>query len=245
MPLPKLTVPSYDVILPSQQKVIKVRPFLVREEKLLLLALESQEKEQVLGAIRDVLSNCILTPEINSKELPLFDIEFLFLKIRAKSVGETVTLSYGHVDGVNKKGEECNSSHELTINLDEVKVQENPKHEGPNIKLTDTVGVTLKYPSVEMMDHIINISSYDDGMKLIIKCVDMVYEGEEVFSRSDFTDEELNEFMLSLNKEQFGKLENFFATMPRVRQEESYTCVGCGEEVKIVIEGIDDFFGSA
>ena len=243
MPLPKITVPSYDVVLPSQKKVVKIRPFLVREEKILLMAAETGEKEQILNAIRDVLANCVLTQGIDTNSLPMFDIEYLFLKIRSKSVGEVVTLSYGHVDGVNSKGEECKVSKELKINLEEIEVHENPKHEGPNIKLTDKVGIILKYPTVEMMDLVINVSGYEDGIKMIEKCIDAVYEGEETFSRSDFTDEEISEFILSLNKEQFGKMENFFATMPRVRYEHSYKCEGCKEDVTIVIEGIDDFFG--
>ena len=242
MALPKIVTPTYYVVLPSKKEVIKVRPFLMKEEKVLLMAAEGGEKTDMIDAIRQMLSGCILTDKIVIEELPLFDIEYLFLKIRAKSVGETVSIVYGHKDGVNNKGDQCNKATTITINLEEIEVVMTKDH-SPKIQLTDNIGMVLDYPKIEIMGHIKESVTYEDGLKMIANSVSMVWEGDDISEKGSFTEKEMIEFLESLDKDQFGKVERFFETMPRVKHETSYICEECGEEVKIILEGIDDFFG--
>ena len=150
MALPKLVTPIYDVVLPSKKEVIKVRPFLMKEEKVLLTAAAGGEKKDMIDAVRQMISGCVLSDKIVAEDLPLFDIEYLFLKIRAKSVGETVSLTYGHTDGINSKGEECNQTTEITINLEKVEVINDENH-NPKIQLTPNIGMIMGYPKIEVI----------------------------------------------------------------------------------------------
>ena len=242
MALPKLVTPIYDVVLPSKKEVIKVRPFLMKEEKVLLTAAAGGEKKDMIDAVRQMISGCVLSDKIVAEDLPLFDIEYLFLKIRAKSVGETVSLTYGHTNGINSKGEECNHQTLVDVNIDEVEVIQQEDH-NQKIELTPSFGMVMGYPKMEVLDMISNADSYEDALKLIGNCVEMVWDGDNINERDSFTEEEITIFLESLTKDQFDKVENFFRTMPRVKHEMSYTCEGCNDEVKVILEGIDDFFG--
>ena len=192
MALPKLTVPEYEAILPSTEKVIKYRPFLVKEEKVLLTALEAEDDDIMADAIRQIVNNCVLE-ELDVFKLPTFDIEYLFLRLRAKSVGEKVTLGLRPWGCPNNEGKLCENSTEVEINLEEVKVIKDENHSS-KIMLNDEIGVKMKYPDIKNIN-IIDADSAITGMNIVRNCVDMVFTKDETFERDSFTDEELEEFI--------------------------------------------------
>jgi hypothetical protein len=244
MALPKLNVPVYETILPSTDKVIKYRPFLVREEKILLTAMESDDEKLISNAVKQILKNCI-KGEMNINELPTFDIEFLFLRLRAKSVGEKITVGLRPYPCVQNEGELCKFSTEVEINLEEVKVKKNDNHTS-KIMIDDNVGVKLKYPDIDLITPDGNkekLSQVDLGMSVIKNCIDMIFTKETVHERDSFTEEELDEFLDSLNSEQFERIKEFFDTIPKLSHTVEYTCKTCGEEKKTTIEGLNSFFG--
>ena len=240
MALPKLTVPEYEAILPSTEKVIKYRPFLVKEEKILLTALEAEDDVAMAGAIRQIVNNCVLE-ELDVFKLPTFDIEYLFLRLRAKSVGEKVTLGLRPWGCPNNEGKLCEKSTEVEINLEEVKVIKDENHSS-KIMLSDDIGVKMKYPDIKNIN-IIDADSAITGMNIVRNCVDMVFTKDETFERDSFTDEELEEFIDSLNSDQFKKIKEFFDTMPTLKYTKKYKCGTCGEEKETILQGLNSFFG--
>jgi len=244
MALPKLNVPVYETILPSTDKVIKYRPFLVREEKILLTAMESDDEKLISNAVKQILKNCI-QGEMNINELPTFDIEFLFLRLRAKSVGEKIIVGLRPYPCVQNEGELCKFSTEVEINLEEVKVKKNDNHTS-KIMIDDNVGVKLKYPDIDLITPDGNkekLSQVDLGMSVIKNCIEMIFTKETVHERDSFTEEELDEFLDSLNSEQFERIKEFFDTIPKLSHTAKYTCKTCGEEKETTIEGLNSFFG--
>ena len=240
MALPKLTVPEYEAILPSTEKVIKYRPFLVKEEKILLTALEAEDDDIMADAIRQIVNNCVLE-ELDVFKLPTFDIEYLFLRLRAKSVGEKVTLGLRPWGCPNNEGKLCEKSTEVEINLEEVKVIKDENHSS-KIMLNDEIGVKMKYPDIKNII-IIDADSAITGMNIVRNCVDMVFTKDETFERDSFTDEELEEFIDSLNSDQFKKIKEFFDTMPTLKHTTKYKCETCGEEKETTLQGLNSFFG--
>ena len=240
MALPKLTVPEYEAILPSTEKVIKYRPFLVKEEKILLTALEAEDDDIMADAIRQIVNNCVLE-ELDVFKLPTFDIEYLFLRLRAKSVGEKVTLGLRPWGCPNNEGKLCEKSTEVEINLEEVKVIKDENHSS-KIMLNDEIGVKMKYPDIKNIN-IIDADSAITGMNIVRNCVDMVFTKDETFERDSFTDEELDEFIDSLNSDQFKKIKEFFDTMPTLKYTKKYKCGTCGEEKETILQGLNSFFG--
>tara|TARA_Y100000782_G_C10116251_1_gene236693 strand:+ start:217 stop:939 length:723 start_codon:yes stop_codon:yes gene_type:complete len=240
MALPKLTVPEYEAILPSTEKVIKYRPFLVKEEKILLTALEAEDDDIMADAIRQIVNNCVLE-ELDVFKLPTFDIEYLFLRLRAKSVGEKVTLGLRPWGCPNNEGKLCEKSTEVEINLEEVKVIKDENHSS-KIMLNDEIGVKMKYPDIKNIN-IIDADSAITGMNIVRNCVDMVFTKDETFERDSFTDEELEEFIDSLNSDQFKKIKEFFDTMPTLKYTTKYKCGTCGEEKETILQGLNSFFG--
>ena len=240
MALPKLTVPEYEAILPSTEKVIKYRPFLVKEEKILLTALEAEDDDIMADAIRQIVNNCVLE-ELDVFKLPTFDIEYLFLRLRAKSVGEKVTLGLRPWGCPNNEGKLCENSTEVEINLEEVKVIKDENHSS-KIMLNDDIGVKMKYPDIKNIN-IIDADSAITGMNIVRNCVDMVFTKDETFERDSFTDEELEEFIDSLNSDQFKKIKEFFDTMPTLKYTKKYKCGTCGEEKETILQGLNSFFG--
>ena len=238
MALPKLNVPVYEAILPSTEKVIKYRPFLVKEEKLLLTAQESGE-DAVLPAVKQIIKNCI-QGEIDVDNMPLFDIEYLFLRLRAKSVGEEITLGLKPWGCPQNDGELCKFTTEVTINLEEIKCVKDKKHT-PKIMLDDKVGIMMKYPDISQMG--IKGSEIEIGMKIIKNCITMIFTKEETHERDSFTDKELDEFIDSLNSKQMEGINNFFETMPTIKHTAKYTCKTCGEEKETTVQGLNSFFG--
>ena len=240
MSLPKLNVPVYETVLPSTEKVIKYRPFLVKEEKVLLTAMEDGKTETIMNAVKQVLKNCIQS-KIDLDKLPTFDLEFLFLRLRAKSVGEEVTIGLKPWGCPQNNGELCDKTTEVKVNLEEVKVIKDEKHTS-KIMLDDNVGIKMRYPDISK----INMDTGNDmetGMKMIHQSIDMIFTSEETHERDTISEKELEDFIDSLNTEQFGKIRTFFDTMPQLKHTAKYTCSTCGEEKETTITGLNSFFG--
>ena len=212
MGLPKISTPIYELEIPSLKKKIRYRPFLVKEEKILIIALESEDSKAIANAVKNVISNCILSKGIKVDDLSTFDIEYLFLNIRGKSVGESVDVLITCPDDET-------TQVPVSINLDEINVEENPKH-SRDIKLDDTLTLRMRYPS--MTEFIKNnfdsgdSVSVDDTFDLIVSCIDQIYSEEESWTASDSTKKELLEFVEQLSSKQFKEVEKFFDTMPKL-----------------------------
>ena len=239
MPLPTISTPTYELILPSSNKKIRYRPFLVKEEKILILAMESQDSKQIARAVKDVLSKCILSKGIKVERLSTFDIEYLFLNIRGKSVGEQIEVMVTCPD-------DGKTQVPMSINIDSIKIQRDETHER-DIKLDDTYTLRMKYPSLsEFIKN--NFSSVenmnvDDTFDLIASCVDQVYSEEESWSHQECTKKELSDFVESLNSSQFKMVENFFTSMPKLTHTVKVTNPNTKVESEIKIEGLQSFFG--
>ena len=237
MPLPTIVTPSYELTLPSNGKKIKYRPFLVKEEKILILAIESNSMKDISRAIKDVLKNCILTKGVIIDELPTFDIEYLFLNIRSRSVGESIDLVIT-----------CPDDNETKVNtqiyIDEIKVKKNKDH-NPDIKLDDTYTMRLKYPSLDQfIDDNFNFDlDRDNSFDIISSCIDMVFSDEEAWEAKDCTKKELLEFVERLNSSQFKEVENFFDTMPQLSHEIEVENPKTKVKSTVTLEGLASFFG--
>ena len=239
MPLPKINTPTYELTLPSDGKKIKYRPFLVREEKILIMALETEDMKQITDAVLTILNGCIMTRGVKIEYLPSFDIEYLFLNVRAKSVGEKIDVNLTCPDD-NK------TSVTVEIDLDAIKIKKNKKHT-KTIKLDDSLSLKLKYPS---MDSFIgnNFESAGDDtdikstLKLITSCIDVIYNDEESWNGSDSTEKELEEFIEQLNTKQFQLIENFFTTMPKLSHSVKIKNPKTEVESTIILEGLAAFF---
>ena len=238
MPLPKLNIPVYETILPSTEKVIKYRPFLVKEEKLLLTAQEGgDDAEALLPAVKQIISNCVQS-KIDVEKLPSFDIEYLFLRLRAKSVGETSTIALKPYPCSENNGELCNNVTEVEINLEEVKVEKNKEHTS-KIMLDDSVGIKMSYPDLETIKSDMGVSA---GMEIIKKCIEMIFTEKETHEKGSFSEKELDDFLDSLNTEQFLKIQSFYETMPQLKHTVKYKCTTCGEDKETTIQGLNSFF---
>jgi hypothetical protein len=238
MPLPKVSTPTYELEIPSIKKTVKYRPFLVKEEKILIIAMESEDPKQITEAVKDVISNCIITRGIKVDTLATFDIEYLFLNIRGKSVGETAEVLITCPDD----GE---TQVPVTVNLDDINVEVNKDH-NRDIQLDDNLSIRMKYPSIQefIKNNFIRNDqiSVDDTFGVITSCIEQIYNEEESWSASDCTKKELTDFLESLSSKQFKKIEKFFETMPKLSHTIKVTNPNTGLENKIVLEGLTSFF---
>ena len=238
MPLPKIATPTYELELPSTGKTIKFRPFLVKEEKLLVLALESDDTKEITNAVKAVLKDCIQTRGIKVETLPTFDIEFLFLNIRGKSVGEDIEVSVLCPDD----GE---TYTEVEINIDDIKVSKDDDHSN-QIKLDDKLMMEMRYPSLDQF--IKNNFDFgkenqvDQSFDLIGSCIDKIYSEDEVWASDDFSKKEIIEFLEQMNSSQFKSVEKFFSTMPKLSHEVEITNPKTKKTSKVVLEGLASFF---
>ena len=239
MPLPKISTPTYEMVLPSSNKKIKYRPFLVKEEKVLILAMESQDTATVANAVKDVLKNCNLSRGIKVEKLSTFDIEYLFLNIRGKSVGEAIEVMVTCPD-------DGKTQVPTSINIDEIKVIIDDDHQR-DIKLDDTYSLRMRYPSLDefVKNNFATASdiSVDDTFDLIASCVDQVYSEEESWAAADCTQKELTQFVESLNSNQFKEVEKFFDTMPKLSHTVKVINPNTKKENEVVLEGLQNFFG--
>ena len=241
MPLPTIETPTYELKLPSSNKKIKYRPFLVKEEKILIIALESQNQNDITNAVTDVLKKCILTKGIDVDSLPTFDIEYLFLNIRAKSIGEDIKLTVTCPDDRETKVP-------VTVYVDEIKVIK-PKGHTTDIVLDDNMTLRMKYPSLTQF--IENNFSIDDAsesivnktFKVVADCMDTVYTEEDAWEAKDYTPSERLEFIEQLNSKQYKKVEKFFETMPKLSHTIEVVNPNTKEKGSFVLEGLADFFG--
>ena len=241
MPLPKINTPTYELTLPSNRKKVKYRPFLVREEKILVLALESEDQKQITDAIVQIIGDCLITKNIDVTKLPTFDIEYLFLNVRSKSVGETVEVNVTCPDDGKTKVE-------TSINIDDIKVVKDKNHKFI-IQLDDKYSMKLKYPTLdqfvennfdfEMAEPKESVSA---AMSMLSTCIDMIYDEEESWDASESTKEELDEFIDQLNTKQFQEVEEFFRTMPKLSHTLKVTNPKTGVESEVVLEGLASFF---
>jgi len=239
MPLPKINTPTYELVLPSNGKKIKYRPFLVREEKILIMAMESEDMKQITDAIVQILSDCILTKDIKVESLATFDIEYLFLNVRAKSVGESVEVNITCPDDGETKVE-------ISIDIDSIKVQKNRSHKNI-IKLDNDLSMKLKYPSLEQFvennfETSGSNSEVGQSLSMITSCVEMIYNSEESWEASDYSKKELDEFIEQLNTKQFKEIEKFFTTMPKLSHTINVKNPNTGVESEVVLEGLASFF---
>ena len=241
MPLPKIATPSYELELPSTGKTIQYRPFLVKEEKLLVIALESQDTKQITNAIKAVIRSCVLTKSVKVENLPTFDIEFLFLNIRGKSVGEDIDVKI-----ICPDDEETEVT--INVNLDDIKVQKSEGH-SKQIKLDKDLMMELKYPSLNEFvksnfdPNDTDRSAMDQSFDLISTCIDKIYNEDEVWAASDCTKKEIKDFLESMNSSQFKQLETFFDTMPKLSHSIKVTNPKTKVESDVVLEGLASFFG--
>ncbi len=241
MPLPQIATPTYELVLPSTGKKIKYRPFLVKEEKILILALESEDQKQITEAVKSTLKSCIQTRGIKVDELPTFDIEYIFLNIRGKSVGESVDVMVTCPDDEK-------TTVPVKIYIDEIQVQKEKDH-NHDIKLDNSFTLRMKYPSLDQfIETNFSISNFeervgmDESFKLIASCIDMVFNDEESWASSDCTKKELSQFLDQLDTKQFKAIENFFATMPKLSHTIKVTNPNTKVESEVTLEGITSFF---
>ena len=240
MPLPKIATPSYELELPSTGKTIEYRPFLVKEEKLLVIALESQDTKQITNAIKAVIRSCVLTKSVKVEDLPTFDIEYLFLNIRGKSVGEDIDVKIICPDDEKT---EVN----ISVNLDDIQVEKSKDHSN-KIKLDKNLMMELKYPSLNEFvksnfdPNDLNRSAMDQSFDLISTCIDKIYDQDEVWVAADCTKKEIKDFIESMNSAQFKQIENFFETMPKLSHTIKVTNPKTKVESEVVLEGLASFF---
>ena len=232
MSLPKLNVTIHETVLPSTDTVIKFRPFLVKEEKLLLTAMEDTSQSSMMNAVKAIINNCV-QEKLDVERLPIFDIEYLFLQLRAKSVGEVIE--------VGVKCPECDFSIPTEINTEEIKVSK-PEGHDRKIMITDEIGIVLSYPIMST-----EVLKDEDGMKIIKDCIDMIFTEEETHEKGSFSDEELTEFVESMDTQQFTKIRSFFEAMPKISHDVKLNCPQCKEkgeegEHTVTLQGLTSFF---
>ena len=242
MPLPKISTPQYELVLPSTGKTIKYRPFLVKEEKILILALESQSTKEITNAIKQVLKDCIVTKGVKVEELPTFDIEYIFLNVRGKSVGESLDL-------IITCGDDGETQVPVTVFIDQIKVEEDPEHKR-EIQLDTDLVLKMKYPSLDQFiktnfDFSSNQSSsnIERSFDIISSCIDVIFNAEESWSAADSTKKELTDWIETLTPNQFKEIEKFFDTMPRLSHTVKVTNPKTKVESDVELEGLTSFFG--
>ena len=241
MPLPTIETPTYELKLHSSNKKVRYRPFLVKEEKVLIIALESKDQMEITNAVKEVLKKCILTKGIDVDSLPTFDIEYLFLNIRAKSIGEDIKLTVTCPDDGETKVP-------VTIYVDEIKVTK-PKGHTKDIKLDDKLTLRMKYPSLnQFIENNFNTEDeaetlVDKTFRVVADCMDTVFTGEDAWEAKDYTPQERLDFVEQLNSSQYKKVENFFSTMPKLSHTIEVVNPNTKKKSSIVLEGLADFFG--
>lgn len=236
MALPKLETPTYRMQVPSSGKMVSFRPYLVKEEKILLMALESQDDKQMVQAVKDIIAACTFN-EINVRELTMYDLEYVFTQLRAKSVGEIST--------VLLKCEKCEVENEIKINLErDVKVSES-KDVDSKIQLTDQIGVVMRHPDVDtMLQHMTSDGKdVDKIFAIVASCIDYIYQDDQIFDASEQSQQELRDFIESLSSEQFARIKKFIESMPNTVCDSSFDCVNCQHHNKVELRGMVNFFG--
>lgn len=242
MALPKLDVPIFELTLPLTKKKVKFRPFLVKEEKILLMASESDDANATFLAIKQIINNCCIS-EIDVDDLPVTDLEFFFLNLRARSVGEIVDLQYKCNNKVtNDKGEEgeCGNIVKLKVNVLEIQ-PEIPEGHTNKIELTPKLGIMMRYPTMSMMENVEG-TEVERITSVLLDCVDYIYDEDNIYYKKDISKEELTEFFDGMTREQFAKVQGFFETLPKISKNVDFKCNKCGYHENILVEGMQSFF---
>ena len=235
MALPKINNVLYDLELPSSGEVVEYRPFLVKEEKILLMALEGKDEKEMVKAIKQIITQCVATEKFNVNKLAIVDLEYLFLNIRGKAVGDVSTISFEH---------ECGQTIKYDIDLSKVEIVNN-KNISDLVNLTEDIMIRLKPPSLDNVIGAANKNQIAVVMEIVRECLVEIIQGKDVFSAQDHTKEELDEFLNSLNSAQFQKIQTYYESLPKMKQDIEYTCPKCGETKKETLEGLASFFASA
>jgi hypothetical protein len=243
MALPKIDVPIYEVRIPSSGKNIRFRPFTVKEEKLFLMAAQGDDTKTSINTIVQVLNNCILD-DIDVEKMPLFDIEYLFLNLRARSISEVVELSYkcnNIVPDDSGTDKRCNSVVNINVNILEIQPTIDPLHT-TKIELSDKLGLVMRYPNMNFLNTDIDKDEFSIVIDLILDCIEYIYDEEAIYYSKDSTKEELTEFLDSLPSKDLEKIKSFFDTLPKMKKDLDFNCNKCGHTEKITLEGIESFF---
>jgi hypothetical protein len=244
MALPKIDVPIYDLKLISTGKTIRFRPFTVKEEKLFLMANETSEMDFIIKTIKQVINNCILD-DVDVDSLPVFDIENIFLNLRAKSIGEDVSLKYrcnNDVKDENGQEHKCGNLVQLELNLLDIKLPELTKDVG-KVMITDNLGLVMKYPNFELIQKYQGKEDTETLLNMIVSCIDYIFDEEQIYYSKDTTHEELVEFIENLQSRDLEKIKSFFDTMPKINKDVEFKCNKCGYSENINLQGVQSFFG--
>jgi hypothetical protein len=236
MALPKLATPRFSLELPSTGKKIFFRPFVVKEEKALLMAASAEDQNSMIDAVKNVIASCVIDETVNVDKLPYFDLEYIFLNIRAKSIGEIIKMEYRHTGGINYQGIACDAVTPIDINLETVKVQKIDGHTN-KIDLDGNLGMELRYPTINDIKH---VTQGDDEIEMLAKCIISVYDANDIYEPDNLADSV--QFIEGLNSVQFAKVMHFIETIPKLKHTFSYKCRGCGQEDTVSLEGLSDFF---
>lgn len=240
MALPKIDTPVYELDLPLSKQHIRFRPFLVKEQKNLMMALEADDRETIERNVRQVLTNCTVTERVDIDKLPVLDVEFYFINLRARSVGELVENEYICTNQVNDQ--QCGGKMIGTVNLLDIQVENNPDNKDI-INLTDKITIKLKYPEFSLVEKLKkDESAVDMAFDIVAESVEYIYDGEQYYYAKETPKDELIQFLESLSQEQFSKLENFFNTLPTLNKKMEIKCPKCGFDHSIEMEGLESFF---
>jgi hypothetical protein len=242
MALPKIDSPVYELTLPMSKKQVRFRPFLVKEQRNLMMAMESDSKETIEKNIKQVLHNCTLTENIDIDELPIIDIEYYFIQLRARSVGEVVDNKYRCENLVNE--DPCGNLMEVKINLLDIQITDSGVDKS-EIQITDKIMIKLSYPRFSALNTVKNTESASDmAFEMILNSVEHIFDGEQFYYAKETSREELVDFIESLNQEQFSRIEDFFDNLPTLNKKVEVDCKKCGFHHSIEVEGLENFFGS-
>jgi len=236
--LPKLDVPIYTLKLISTGKPVRFRPFLVKEQKMFLMASESEDSNEMVNIIRQVLKNCVLD-DIDIDSLPTFDLEYLFLNLRARSVEEVVDLRYRCNNVIEEK--KCSGVVEFKLNLLEIQPTMNEKHKD-KIQITENLGICFKYPTFDMLQKYEKLNENEIMIRILVDCIDYIYDKDQIYYSKDSSREELEEFIDNLQQKDLEKFKEFFDTMPEIKKDVHFKCPKCSYEEDITIKGIQNFF---
>lgn len=238
MALPMMNTPTYNLVIPSNETSVKYRPFLVKEEKALLIAQQSEDLMVMVDTLKSVIKTCVID-KIDVDKLATFDLEYMFTQIRAKSVGEVIELIF---PCDNDHGEDNEKARvKVSIDLTKLHVEKDSNHTN-KIDLFDDVGVVMKYPTIDVMRKLDDTDSIDNIFDVVAMSIDYIYQGEEIFYAKEQKHAEMLQFLNNLTSEQFVKIQNFFDTMPKIKKQIEYTCPVCQKEHKKMLEGMQSFF---
>jgi len=237
MALPSLSVPEFETTIPSSGRKIRFRPFLVREEKLLFIALETDSQKETIRAVSKLLNDCILD-DVDVPKLASFDFEYLFLQLRSKSVGEISELSISHNDS-----NECKHATKVSLNLESIKIPEIKDDSLKNIMITDTIGIRFGYPTIHDLEYLTSLdklNDFDRVIKMVETCVECIFDGEKVYD--SFEPRELEKFIGDMSQQQFEKVGKFFSALPKLQHKITWKCEKCGKDDFVSLEGLQSFF---